>query len=541
MRKRRLCFAKRFEFSVSLLSDGEACAVCGAVDRGILVKRRHHCAGRRAGVTRRVILRRRRQDYTALSVGRVGASTGAMPRSSRSSPDSQHAAGGVELREDLPLKARGGAARCAGGPRLLLAAFAAFTAAVTLALLTQIHFGDFELVPHGSVASSAAACSRAGTDALKAGGRALDAAVAAALCLAVLAPHRTSLDASGALLYWEYRNARTQPAALYEWGGAGTGAGAGGGERAPRLLAALAALHAQLGALPWPQLLAPAIQLAQDGYVVSEGLAAAAAAAGAGGADAHAAGARAAAPGLAAFLAGLLNHTSAELSAEWQGAAQVRRSAVAARGAGAWRVLAGAAGAPAARALAAALEPPPASADDAQRRVLEALQGEARAGTLAASGAATGLAAVDRYDTYVALVTGLSVPFGSGPATAAGWARDEPGAALDLPPAILLDDSVCGTRYVLGAESTSALAQAAAALVLEGAAGAVERARVDVRPGAGGLALEAARPPPAPQALPAPPALNASLPYAAVNLVQQRADALASHADSRGGGLASRF
>ncbi|KAJ8729100.1 hypothetical protein PYW08_000681 [Mythimna loreyi] len=465
----------------------------------------------------------------------------AMPRNSRSSPDSQAPAGGVELREDLPLKARGGgggAARCAGGPRLLLAAFAAFTAAVTLALLTQIHFGDFELVPHGSVSSGAAACSRAGTDALKAGGRALDAAVAAALCLAVLAPHRTSLDASGALLYWEYRNARTQPATLYEWGGAG--AAGGGGERAPRLLAALATLHAQLGALPWPQLLEPTIKIAKDGFVVSEGLAAAA-----GGVGPYAPNALVTAPALAAFLTGLLNHTSSELSAEWQGSALVRRSTAAARAAGAWRVLVAGAGAAAARALAAALTPPPDSPDDAQRRVVAALQGEARAGALAAAGAATGLAVVDRYDTYIAFVTGLSVPFGSGPATAAGWARDEPGAPLDLAPAILLDDSVCGTRYVLGAESTSALAQAAAALVLDGAAGAVERARVQVQPG-GRLALEAGRPPPAAQALPAPPGpplapVNASLPYAAVNLVQQRADALASHADSRGGGFASRF
>lgn len=37
--------------------------------------------------------------------------------------------------------------------------------------------------------------------------------------------------------------------------------------------------------------------------------------------------------------------------------------------------------------------------------MVEALQGEARAGALALGGVATGLAAVDRYDTYVALVT----------------------------------------------------------------------------------------------------------------------------------------
>ncbi|PZC85943.1 hypothetical protein B5X24_HaOG214308 [Helicoverpa armigera] len=226
-----------------------------------------------------------------------------MPSSSRGTPDSLHASGGAETREDVPLKARHAGARCPAGPRLILAAFAALSAAITLALLTQIYYGDYELVPHGSVSSSAAACSRAGTDALKAGGRALDAAAAAALCLAVLAPHRTSLDASGALLYWEYRNARTQPAALFEWGDAPAPGG-----RPPRLVAALATLHAQLGALPWQQLLMPTIQLAKDGFQVSEGLAAAAAAAG----DAsYQAGALAAAPAVAAYLSGLLANTSA--------------------------------------------------------------------------------------------------------------------------------------------------------------------------------------------------------------------------------------
>lgn len=207
--------------------------------------------------------------------------------SSRSSPDSQHVTGAA-LREDLPLKVGGGVRTrcCAPGPRLILTAFAVLSAAITLALVTQIYYGDFELVPHGSVSSSAAACSRAGTDALKAGGRALDAAAAAALCLAVLAPHRTSLDASGAMLYWEYRAARTHPPTLYEWGGASEDASQGASQgaaagRPPRLVLALATLHAQLGALPWQQLLMPAIRLAKEGYQVSDGLAAAAGAAGA--------------------------------------------------------------------------------------------------------------------------------------------------------------------------------------------------------------------------------------------------------------------
>ncbi|CAD0195849.1 unnamed protein product [Chrysodeixis includens] len=434
-------------------------------------------------------------------------------RASRASPDSQLTAGSVELREDLPLKAGAARARCcAGGPRLILAAFAVLTAAITLALLTQIYYGDYEedevtsaclqVVPHGSVSSSAAACSRAGTDALKAGGRALDAAAAAALCLAVLAPHRTSFDASGSLLYWEYREARTQPPVLFEWGGEAAAEGA----RAPRLLTALATLHAQFGALPWHRVLAPALQLASEGFLVSEGLSAAEAERGTASEPAPPPGANVTAPALARYLQGLLPNTSAELAAAWGGGALLRRGSPLAQRAGAWRVLAGGAGGSAAlRALVSAFTPPPASSDDAQRRALLALQSEAQTGAGGAHGVATGLAVVDQRDTYIALVTGLSVPFGSGPETSAGWTRDEPTAPLDLAPALMLDDHVCGTRYVLGAESGAALAQTGAALGAEGAAGAVERARVAVLAGAHWRGRQRARPRRRPHCHPHPP------------------------------------
>lgn len=70
---------------------------------------------------------------------------------------------------------------------------------------------------------------------------------------------------------------------------------------------------------------------------------------------------------------------------------------------------------------------------------------------------------------------------------------------------------------------------------------AVESARVAIEVN-GSLALEPDRvlPPAALAALTGPP-LNATLPLAALNLVQQKGDELLSHADSRGGGLASRF
>lgn len=70
----------------------------------------------------------------------------------------------MELREDLPLKAGAARARCcAGGPRLILAAFAALTAAITLALLTQIYYGDYEVLALHSFllhSNSSAVCLR---------------------------------------------------------------------------------------------------------------------------------------------------------------------------------------------------------------------------------------------------------------------------------------------------------------------------------------------------------------------------------------------
>jgi gamma-glutamyltranspeptidase len=50
-----------------------------------------------------------------------------------------------------------------------------------------------QLVPHGSVATDSAVCSLVGTDVMKSGGNAVDAAVAATVCLGVVNPHVTGL------------------------------------------------------------------------------------------------------------------------------------------------------------------------------------------------------------------------------------------------------------------------------------------------------------------------------------------------------------
>ncbi|XP_050362065.1 glutathione hydrolase 6-like [Nymphalis io] len=473
-----------------------------------------------------------------------------------SSPDLQTPPGVVELREDVPLKAGSSSTStrlCAGGPRLILAAFATLTAAITLALLTQIYYGDYEVVPHGSVSSSAASCSRAGTAALQAGGRALDAAAAAVLCLAVLAPHRTSLDASGSLVYWEYRSSRTQLPIVVEWGGGEDASGKQITLRPPRLLVALAALHAKLGVLPWAQALQPAVDLAKEGFPVSESLALEAESRGITG---YTPTALRTEPALAEYLESLQTNTTAELCVAWSCDSVVRwRDDAAAVSVGPWRAwTAGVGGAFAADALhiAFSIDSLQITPSNVLKGVVESLKTQWQtAGMQAPSGVASGLAVVDASDTYAALVTGLSMPFGS-EAGAAGsesspWSRDEPNAPLDLAPAIIVDQHVCGTRYVMGAESGAALAEGAASALsggggasATGAVDAVEGARVVVLPG-GALALERGHAPPDLPDLATLPTLNASIPLPALNFVQQRGDALLSHADSRGGGVASRF
>lgn len=58
-----------------------------------------------------------------------------------------------------------------------------------------------QIVPHGSVATDFKECSAIGVDILKKGGNAVDASIAGALCLAVVNPHSTGLDAYVSFFY----------------------------------------------------------------------------------------------------------------------------------------------------------------------------------------------------------------------------------------------------------------------------------------------------------------------------------------------------
>jgi gamma-glutamyltranspeptidase/glutathione hydrolase len=132
------------------------------------------------------------------------------------------------------------------------------------------------------VASDHPLASAVGVDVLRHGGNAIDAAVAVAFALAVVHPQAGNLAGGGFLVYraadgrtfsLDFRE--TAPAAatrdMYlDSSGAQTGKSLTGAlaSGVPGSVAGLAAMHRRFGRLPWGELVAPAVALARDGFVV---------------------------------------------------------------------------------------------------------------------------------------------------------------------------------------------------------------------------------------------------------------------------------
>jgi gamma-glutamyltranspeptidase/glutathione hydrolase len=141
---------------------------------------------------------------------------------------------------------------------------------------------------HGMVVSQEATASRVGLDVLKAGGNAVDAAVAAAFALAVVHPTAGNIGGGGFIVFrpaagepaaYDFRE--TAPAAatptMFLTGGKYDAAKHHEGHLSVGVPGTVAGLHLawkERGTLPWPRLVQPAIDLARDGFPLSESLAA---------------------------------------------------------------------------------------------------------------------------------------------------------------------------------------------------------------------------------------------------------------------------
>jgi len=170
-----------------------------------------------------------------------------------------------------------------GARRLLRATFALLAVAVPLGCGTGAARRSGEARASGAVASAAPAATAAGLETLSAGGNAVDAAVATALGLAVVHPSAGNLGGgglavvrfAGRVVALDFRE--TAPAAAT----AGMFLGPDGKPVPERsLVGPLAAgvpgspvglfeLHRRFGRLPWQAVVAPAVRLAADGFVVT--------------------------------------------------------------------------------------------------------------------------------------------------------------------------------------------------------------------------------------------------------------------------------
>ena len=133
----------------------------------------------------------------------------------------------------------------------------------------------------GMVVASQVDAAAAGAEALRLGGNAVDAAVATAFALSVVDVSQTGLGGGGALTFYDAKTHRAEHLLFYPRSGedpawarassdtAGGVPGAGRAAATPGMVAGLLEAHSRFGKLTRAQVMAPAIRLARDGFLVS--------------------------------------------------------------------------------------------------------------------------------------------------------------------------------------------------------------------------------------------------------------------------------
>ena len=130
----------------------------------------------------------------------------------------------------------------------------------------------------GMVAASHPDAAAAGAEILRQGGNAIDAFAATAFALSVTDVSQTGLGGGGAITYYNAKTQRAEHLSFYpksgassEWGRSDSSTARLQGRAAgvPGFVAGVLDAHARWGKLTRAQVLAPAIRLARDGFIVS--------------------------------------------------------------------------------------------------------------------------------------------------------------------------------------------------------------------------------------------------------------------------------
>ncbi|XP_014482015.1 PREDICTED: gamma-glutamyltransferase 7-like [Dinoponera quadriceps] len=161
---------------------------------------------------------------------------------------------------------------CGNGLQLIIACFVVLTIGITTMLVLQILYT--EDIPqsrlhgiHGAVATDYSNCSQIGTKILRKLGNAVDAAVAATICMTVVAPHKTGLGGGG---YMMIHKNHTHPIIIDFASNTTEGFFARAEIRLPALLRGLEFAQRSHGILPWRDIVEPSAKLAREGFVVSK-------------------------------------------------------------------------------------------------------------------------------------------------------------------------------------------------------------------------------------------------------------------------------
>ncbi|XP_064429132.1 glutathione hydrolase 7 isoform X4 [Mirounga angustirostris] len=199
---------------------------------------------------------------------------------------------GSPLRETRKDPFSAAAAECScrqDGLTVIVTACLTFATGVTVALVMQIYFGDPQIFHQGAVVTDAAHCTSLGIEVLSKQGSSVDAAVAAALCLGIVAPHSSGLGGGGVMLVHDIRRNESHlidfresaPGALREEALQRSWETKDSPSQEPPFPQDPSSspqdlLHPLLSGplrLPWSQVLAFAAAVAQDGFNVTRDLA----------------------------------------------------------------------------------------------------------------------------------------------------------------------------------------------------------------------------------------------------------------------------
>ncbi|XP_031335347.1 glutathione hydrolase 7-like isoform X2 [Photinus pyralis] len=468
-----------------------------------------------------------------------------------------------EVREDIPLKQgskSSGWCSCDeetfGGSRFINISFAVLSVVITVALLVQIYYGDYQVAPHGSVATDSRECSSIGTSALKSGGNAIDAVIASTLCLAVVNPHVTGLDASGQMILYNHRT-REPPISIdfstlnHEI------------TLFPRLLIGLAYIHKKYSKLPWKKLVQPSADLAKTGFLVSRTLTSSFLNY-QGPKDWFSgsleAGNKLILNSLGDYLTTIGSIEEKDLYKYVSNINEPLQSSAVISKFKNYNIIM-----PGSSVIGTTLLLNLQQIDhlnfttgdvakpiyvSTMAQITKMAYAKLNAMEKYYEGTSSNVAVMDLDDFYVSVVTGMSRPFGSGNLTPGGYFTDANySEKLSQIPLIITDSNfICGRRIVLGVSDIVVGSQVITALLLnaENATISVEAPRFHILQN-GAIGVEDGHTPS--YSVDVVNKLNLTNggvehikePYDSCNIVEKFGDVLNSHSDSRGGGIASRF